>query len=101
VTTLLLRIACAGLLAVCAIAGAWAQAPSVQPGGAPEQQEEFIPIDQLPPAEQLPAAPLLVGAYVFVVLALFGYLFSIARRLNAVQREVERLEADLKGGRRG
>lgn len=100
-TTLLLRSACAVLLAACTAAGVRAQAPSAQPGRAPEQQEEFVPIDELPPAEQLPAAPLLVGAYAFVVFALFGYLFSIARRLNAVQREVERLEADLKGGRRG
>lgn len=100
-TTLVLRIACAVVLAACAGTGIWAQAPSAQPGRAPEQQEEFIPIDQLPPAEQLPAAPLLVGAYAFVVLALFGYLYSVARRLNAVEREVERLEADVKGGRSG
>ena len=31
---------------------------------------EFVPIDQLPPQEQLPAAPLLIGAYAFVALAL-------------------------------
>ena len=48
----------------------------------PSQQEEFIPIDQLPPQDQLPAAPLLVGAYVFVLLMLFGYMFSVSRRLD-------------------
>ncbi|MEQ1572627.1 MAG: hypothetical protein ABL993_00140 [Vicinamibacterales bacterium] len=77
-------------------ARAQAQAPA-----QPQQQDEFIPIDQLPPQDQLPAAPLLIGAYVFVVLALFGYVFSIARRLTAVQRDVERLEGDIKRGSRG
>lgn len=62
----------------------------------PKQQSEFIPIDQLPPQDQLPAAPLLVGAYAFALVALSAYLFSVARRLSAVQREVERLEAEFK-----
>jgi CcmD family protein len=66
----------------------------------PEQQNEFIPIDQLPPQDQLPAAPLLVAAYAIVMLALFFYVLSVARRLTTVQREMERLESDLKRGTR-
>ena len=66
----------------------------------PEQQNEFIPIDQLPPQDQLPAAPLLVAAYAIVMLALFFYVVSVARRLTTVQREMERLESDLKRGTR-
>ena len=62
----------------------------------PDAQEEFRPISELPPQEQYPVLPLLVGAYVFVVVVLFVYLFSLARRLTAVQREVDRLDADLK-----
>jgi CcmD family protein len=62
----------------------------------PRQQEEFIPIDQLPPQEQLPAAPLLVGAYAFVLVMLFGYMFMVARRLTTIQREVDRLDTDLR-----
>ena len=62
----------------------------------PRQQEEFTPIDQLPPEEQLPAAPLLVGAYAFVLLMLFGYMFMVSRRLTTIQREVDRLDTDLK-----
>jgi CcmD family protein len=62
----------------------------------PPQQEEFIPIDQLPPEEQLPAAPLLVGAYAFVLLMLFGYMLIMSRRLAVIQREVDRLDSDLK-----
>jgi CcmD family protein len=62
----------------------------------PEPQEEFVPIDELPPQDQLPAAPLLVAAYSFVVLALFAYVVSVARRMATVQRELERLESDMR-----
>jgi CcmD family protein len=63
---------------------------------SPEQQGKFLPLDKLPPAEQLPAGRLLVGAYAFVIVGLFLYVVSVARRLTTVQREVERLEADVK-----
>ena len=71
-----------------------------QPPAQPEQQTEFVPLDQLPPQEQMPAAPLLISAYSVLVLALFAYVVSVARRLALVQREVERLETDLKRGTR-
>ena len=51
---------------------------------------------QLPPQEQLPAAPLLVGAYVFVLVALFVYVLSVAARLASVQQEIDRLEGEIK-----
>jgi CcmD family protein len=41
---------------------------------------------------------MLVGAYSFVAIALFAYLVSLARRLTAVQHELERLEGDVKRG---
>ena len=63
---------------------------------AGEQQEEYVPIDKLPPQEQYSAAPLIIGAYVFVPVVLFLYLVSLSRRMTAVQRDVERLEGDLK-----
>lgn len=62
----------------------------------PEQQDEFIPISELPPQDVLPAAPLLIGAYVFVPVVLFLYLLSLAKRMTAVQREMNRLESELK-----
>ncbi len=65
-------------------------------GQPPQQQSEFIPIDQLPPSEQLPSGPLLVGAYVFVLVMLFLYLWSVSRRLGKVQGEIARLETDVK-----
>jgi hypothetical protein len=73
-----------------------APAVPVDAQGQPKQQEQFTPIDQLPPQEQLPAAPLLVGAYAFVLLMLFGYLVMVSRRLSAIQTEVNRLDADLR-----
>lgn len=62
----------------------------------PPRQDAFVPVSELPPTEQLPAAPLLVGAYVFVLVALFAYVISIARRVGAVRQEVDRLEGELK-----
>ena len=35
-------------------------------------------------------------AYAFVVLALFVYVGSLVRRLGGVQRDIDRLQADLK-----
>jgi CcmD family protein len=61
-----------------------------------EQQGQYVPIDQLPPQEQLASAPLLIGAYSFVLMALFVYLVSLSRRMTAVQTEINRLESDLK-----
>jgi CcmD family protein len=77
----------------------WWLAPAAlgaQPPSLPEPQSEFVPLSELPPQDQLPAAPLLISAYSFVMLALFAYLFSVARRLQSVHRELERLEADVK-----
>ena len=51
-------------------------------------QDEFVPIDQLPPQEQLPAAPLLISAYSVAWVAVAGYLFSIWRRMARVEHEL-------------
>jgi CcmD family protein len=62
-----------------------------------EQADDgFVPISELPPEEQMPAAPMLVAAYSFVVIAIFGYLLSLSRRLGAVTREIARLEVATK-----
>jgi CcmD family protein len=66
----------------------------------PSQQDEFVPISQLPPQDQLPAAPLLIAAYAFVLVVLFVYVLSVARRLASVQREIDRLDTTLKHGGR-
>ena len=87
------------LMLVWETASGAAQQPTPQPA-QPSQQNEFIPIDQLPPQEQLPAAPLLIGAYVFVLAVLFVYVFSVARRSNNVQRDLDRLDTTIKQGGR-
>jgi CcmD family protein len=62
----------------------------------PERQDEWLPVSQLPLTEQMPAAPLLVGAYVVVLVGLFAYVLSLAHRIGTIQREIERLDSDLK-----
>ena len=64
-------------------------------------EDEFRPIDELPPEEKLPAAPLLVAAYSVVWLAVAGYLFSIWRRLDRVDRDIAELTRRTQGGSRG
>lgn len=86
-------------LAIVVVALLLSAAPPLAAGAGaqpPEPQEEFVPIDQLPPTEEFPAARLVIGAYVFVPVVLFLYLVSLARKMSAVQREIERLDAELK-----
>ena len=87
------------LVFVAGVLPAAAQQPAPQ-SSQPEQQNEFVPIDQLPPTEQLAAAPLLIGAYAFVLVVLFAYVFSVARRLTTVQQDLERLDTTIKQGGR-
>jgi CcmD family protein len=87
------RVLIALLLVVAVAPATNAQRPQ------PERQDEFVPISELPPEEQLPAQPLVIGAYAFAWLALGGYVLSVARRLDHVQHEIERLETDTKRGR--
>jgi CcmD family protein len=58
----------------------------------PQQQEEFVPLDELPPDEQLPAAPMVVAAYAFIWVAFLAYVFTLIRRVRSVEAELRRLE---------
>lgn len=58
----------------------------------PAGQGEFVPLSQLAPTEQLPAAPLLIAAYAFVWVAVTLYLWSIRRRLDRVESDMQALE---------
>ena len=71
------------------------QAPPAKPA-----QDEFVPIDQLPPSEQLPAAPLLLAAYSVAWVLVAGYLFSIWRRLGRVEHELQDANRRLQHQRR-
>jgi uncharacterized small protein (DUF1192 family) len=89
------------VLIVALILSAAGVAPMRAAQPPPEQQGEFVPAGDLPQREQVPAAPLLIGAYAFVMLALFGYVVSVSRRIGAVNADVARLEAELKRSARG
>ena len=51
-------------------------------------QDGFVPMGDIPPEDQLPAAPLLVAAYAVVWAIAIGYLWTIWRRLDSVEREL-------------
>jgi CcmD family protein len=78
--------------------GADGAGAAIQP---PPTPDEFVPVGALPPEEQLPAAPLLVIAYALVWIVLVLYLWSIRRRLGAVERELADLGRRTAGPRGG
>ena len=62
---------------------------AAQPADQTEAAREgYVPVKDLPAAEQLPAAPLVIGAYAFIWIGLMAYLWTIWRRLAAVDREL-------------
>ena len=54
----------------------------------PKGQSEFVPVNEVPAADQLPAAPLLIVAYAFVWAATLVYVWSIWRRMNKVEADM-------------
>ena len=58
----------------------------------PPGQEEFVPIDQLPPSEQLPGGVFVVVAYGFIWVAVMVYIWSLWRRLGKVEDEMRALQ---------
>ncbi|MDP6373765.1 MAG: CcmD family protein [Vicinamibacterales bacterium] len=76
------------IVATCVVASGGDVQAAASSAAQPAQQDEFVPIDELPPGDRLPAAPLLVAAYAFAWLAVFGYLWSIWRRLAKVEQEL-------------
>ena len=68
-----------------------AAAPATQP--APQAaQSEFVPVKDLPAAEQMPAGPLVLGAYGFMWAVVLVYVFLLSRRLQAVQKDIDGLK---------
>jgi CcmD family protein len=65
---------------------------AAQPPRQPQQQEEFVPIDQLPADEQVAAAPMVVAAYSVVWIAFVGYVFTLVRRIKKVEADLASLE---------
>ena len=93
------RLLVAGVLLVITC---WTVVPAsaqTQPPPSPAQ-EGFVPVDQLQPKEQLPAAPLVMAAYSVAWLVIFGYVWSIWRRLSLVEREIASVSQRVSGGGR-
>ena len=88
------RLLRTGLLAgwLCLPVVAAAQAPAPAPPDKPAAaQDGFVPVSQLPPTEELAPGPLVLGAYGFIWVAVLVYVWSLARRLNAVQKDFDAL----------
>jgi CcmD family protein len=63
-----------------------------QPAGQTEAAREgYVPVRDLPAAEQLPAAPLVLGAYAVIWVGVLVYVWTISRRLASVDRELATL----------
>lgn len=63
-----------------------------QPAKPPAATDGFVPVGDLPPVDQLPAAPLVLGAYAFIWLAVLVYVAVLWRRLGAVQKDLDALK---------
>jgi CcmD family protein len=70
------------------------------PPSKPAAQDGFVPVDQLDPKEELPAAPLVMAAYAVAWLVVFGYVWSLWRRLQAVEAEIADVSRRVAAGAR-
>ena len=71
-----------------------APASVVAQGAQPPQPaatDGFVPVTDLPPAEQLPAAPMVIGAYAFIWAVVLVYVGLLWRRMGAVQKDLDAL----------
>jgi CcmD family protein len=71
-----------------------ATSPAAAPAAAqPPAQDGFVPISQLPADEHVPAAPLLIAAYALVWIILAVYVWTLWRRFQRAERDVQALAA--------
>ena len=59
----------------------------------PQPPKDFVPVDETQPGEQIPAMPLIGAAYGFIWVGVFGYVWSLGRRLQRVEAEITELES--------
>jgi CcmD family protein len=64
----------------------------------PTPPDGFVPASSLPSQEQLPAAPLVIGAYSVAWVLVFGYLWSIWRRLERLETELAEVRRRVAAG---
>ena len=93
-----------GALSVCIAIVLWVSAPLLHAQQQPKPtaaQEEFVPVEDLPPQDALPAAPLLITAYAAAWVLILLYLWSIWRRLSRVEGEMAALRQRIDTSPRG
>jgi CcmD family protein len=73
---------------------------AAQPPVAPQAQEGFVPVKDLPEQEKLPAAPLVMAAYAVAWVAVFGYIWSVWSRLGRVERDLAEVGRRVEKGAR-
>jgi len=83
----------------------WMAAPLPMTSAAAQERprtadDEFLPIDELPPDERLPAAPFLIAAYSIAWIVVVGYLWSIWQRIRRVEREMLEVSRRIERGSR-
>jgi CcmD family protein len=77
------------LILACVLAVTASAIAVAQPQPSPD---EFVPMSEVPPEEQIPAITLVGAAYAFVWIAVFGYVWSLGRRLGQAEADLARLE---------
>lgn len=85
-TSVRLAIACASSAFMCVGGAVWAQTQDPLAG--------FVPIEQVPRADQLPAAPLLISAYAFIWVAVMVYIWTLWIRMGRVEADIRALRRD-------
>ncbi len=66
----------------------------------PQPPEGFVPAASVQGQEQLPAAPLVITAYSVVWLLVFGYLWSIWRRIARTEHDLAEVTRRIGGAQR-
>jgi CcmD family protein len=66
----------------------------------PQPPEGFVPASSVQGQEHLPAAPLVITAYSVVWLLVFGYLWSIWRRIARAEQDVAEVSRRVAGAQR-
>lgn len=90
-----IAVAAAVIFAACAAsapAAIAAPVPVVALSLQPAAGDDFQPVSQVPAQEQLPAAPMVMIAYAVVWVMTVGFVFSVWRRLDKVEKELRDVE---------
>jgi CcmD family protein len=62
---------------------------ATQPKPSPD---EFVAVTEVPESEQIPAIRLVATAYGFIWVVLLGYIWTVGKRLNTVEAELDELK---------